>query len=168
QTQLADLAAERSKLLQLYKAKHPDVVQIDAQIEEVKQRLYAEAQQVLRSLETEYRLAKAKEDTAQSTLNELRREAQNLSEKEGRATSLQRENDANEQLTDTVLKRLKETGITTLLDANNVQLVERATPPRFPIKPRKVLIFAASVVVGLALGGSAGIMTEMFDRSVRS
>src|SRR5262249_54384983 len=83
--QLSDLEVERSKLLQLYKAKHPDVVQIDAQIEEVKQRLYAEAQQVLRSLETEYRLAKAKEDTAQSTLNELRREAQNLSEKEGRA-----------------------------------------------------------------------------------
>jgi polysaccharide biosynthesis transport protein len=166
--QLSDLEVERSKLVQLYKAKHPDVVQIDAQIEEVKQRLYAEAQQVLRSLETDYRLAKAKEDTALSTVNELRREAQNLSEKEGRATSLQRENDANEQLTETVLKRLKETGITTLLDANNVQLVEKAMPPRFPIRPRKLLIFAASVVVGLALGGSAGIATEMFDRSVRS
>jgi polysaccharide biosynthesis transport protein len=166
--QLSDLEVERSKLLQLYKGKHPDVIQIDAQIGEVKQRLYAEAQQMVQALETESRLAKAKEDSALASVNDLRREAQALSEKEARATTLQRETDASEQVTESVLKRVKETGIATRLDANNVQIVETAIPPRYPSKPRKLLIFAASMVVGLTLGGSVAVTTEMFDRSVRS
>ena len=65
---------------------------------------------------------------------------------------LQREKDSNDELVATFVKRMKETGLQTGLDANNVRVVEAATPPPFPARPRTFLVQILSVVLGLGLG----------------
>ena len=59
----ATLETERSKLLKVYKDKHPEILKIDAQIQQVKQRLDAEFQNTLQAVQTQYKVAKAREDT---------------------------------------------------------------------------------------------------------
>jgi uncharacterized protein involved in exopolysaccharide biosynthesis len=167
-TEASDLQIERSRLAQVSRSKHPDLLALDAQIKHVNQRLQAEIQKLLRAVETEYNVAKAREATLLANVNELKREARTLTEREAQALALQRERDSSEELHNAVLKRLKETGIATALEANNVRVVELATPPAFPARPRKMLIWIASTIGGLALGIGVAFLAESLDNRVRS
>jgi polysaccharide biosynthesis transport protein len=167
-TEASDLQIERSKLAQVSRAKHPDLMQLDAQIREVNQRLQAEIQKLVRAVETEYKVAKAREETLLNNVNELRREARLLNEREAQALTLQRDKDSVEELQATVLKRLKETTLTSALDTSNVRVVEPATVPTFPIRPKTQLIRILSAIFGLALGVGVAFLAESLDRRVRS
>ena len=167
-TELAELQVQRSKLLQTYKERHPEVLKVDAQIQQMNQRLEAEIQKALRSLETEYRVAKAREESLLGAVNRLRTEGQQLNEKEIQYGALQREQESNQQLYEAVLKRVKETGVQGGLDSNNARVVEEAEVPGAPIRPRKKLELLLSLVVGLGLGIAAAVSMEYFDTSVKS
>jgi len=167
-TEASDLQTERSKLAQISREKHPDLLQLDAQIKQVNQRLQGEIQKLLRAVETEYNVAKTREAALLANVNELKREARTLTERETQALALQRERDSSEELHTAVMKRFKETGIATMLEANNVRIVELATPPGFPARPRTRLILMLSVMAGLALGGGVALLAESLDNRVRS
>jgi polysaccharide biosynthesis transport protein len=164
----SDLKIERSKLAQVSRDKHPDVIQLDAQIREVNERLQSEIAKLLRAVDTEYKVAKGREETLLGNVNELRREARLLNEREAQALALQRDKDSVEELHGTVLKRLKETALTSALDASNVRVIERAELPTFPIRPRKRLIWILSAVCGIALGVGVAFLTDSLDNRVRS
>jgi uncharacterized protein involved in exopolysaccharide biosynthesis len=167
-TEMAELQVQRSKLLQTYKERHPEVLKIDAQIQQLSQRMDAEIQKALRALDTEYKVAKAREDSLMGAVNRLRNEGQQLNEKEIEYGTLQREQDSNQQLYEAVLKRVKETGVQGGLDSNNARVVEEAVPPGAPIRPRKQLALLMSVLAGLGLGIAAALTVEYFDTSVKS
>ncbi len=167
-TEASDLQIERAKLAQVSKEKHPDLLQLDAQIKQVNQRLQAEIQKLLRSVETEYNVAKTREAALLANVNELKLEARALTERETKALALQRERDSSEELHTAVMKRFRETGIATALEANNVRIVELARPPELPARPRTRLTLMLSVVAGLALGGGVALLAESLDNRVRS
>jgi uncharacterized protein involved in exopolysaccharide biosynthesis len=167
-TEASDLQIERAKLAQVSKSKHPDLLQLDAQIKQVNQRLQAEIQKLLRAVENEYNVAKSREAALERNVEQLKREARALIERETQALALQRERDSSEELHSAVMKRFKETDIATALEANNVRIVEPATPPGKPSRPRTQLIMMLSVVAGLALGGGVALLAESLDNKVRS
>ncbi|MBI4634802.1 MAG: GumC family protein [Candidatus Rokubacteria bacterium] len=164
----SDLDVQKSKLLKTYKEKHPDVLKIDAQIQQVNQRIDAEIQTMLRAVQTEYKVAKAKEETLLGNVNQLRREGQELNEKEIQYLNLQRDTDSNQQLYEAVLKRLKETGVTGGLETNNVRIVEEATSPRAPVRPNKTQNLALAIAIGLVVGIGLAFTIEYFDTTVKS
>ncbi len=166
--ELADLQGQRSKLLQTYKERHPEVLRVDAQIQQLTQRLEAEIQKALHALETEYRVAEARENALTGSVNRLRAEGQQLNETEIQYGSLQREQESNQQLYEAVLKRVKETGFQGGLDSNNVRVVEEASVPGSPIRPHKQFALLMSLLVGLGLGIAAAVTVEYFDTSVKS
>jgi uncharacterized protein involved in exopolysaccharide biosynthesis len=164
----SDLDVQRSKLLKVYKEKHPEVLKVDAQIQQVNQRIDTEMKTMLRGVQTEFRVAKAREETLLGNVNQLRREGQDLNEKEIQYQNLMRESDSNQQLYESVLKRLKETSIAGGLETNNVKIIEPAVAPRSPIRPRRDLNLLLSVVVGLVVGVGLATVIEYFDTSVKS
>jgi polysaccharide biosynthesis transport protein len=164
----SDLQIERSKLAQVSRAKHPDLIQLDAQIKEVNERLQAEVQKMIRVVETDYKVAKAREDTVLANVNELRREARAINEREAQAMSLEREKDSVEEIQASVLKRLKETGLESALTASNIRVSEPAMPPTLPIRPRTRLIWTLASVFGTALGVGVAFVVDSLDRRVRS
>jgi uncharacterized protein involved in exopolysaccharide biosynthesis len=164
----SDLEVERSKLLRTYKDKHPEILKVDARIQQVQQRLDAEIQNMVSAAQAEYKVAKAREDTLFNNVNQMRREGQDLNEKEIQYLALQRETETNQQLYDSIAKRMKETGVTGGLETNNVRVVETATPPTAPIRPRKAWNLGLSIVVGLGLGIAIAVAIEYFDTTVRT
>jgi uncharacterized protein involved in exopolysaccharide biosynthesis len=167
-SEASDLEVQRSKALKTYKEKHPEVLKIDAQIQQVQQKIDGEIQTMLRAVQTEYKVAKAREDTLLSNVNQLRREGQDLNEKEIQYVSLQRDLETNQQMYEAVLKRVKETGVTGGLESNNVRVVDEARPPRAPIRPQKTRGIVLSVVVGLVLGVAVAGVLEYFDTTLKS
>jgi polysaccharide biosynthesis transport protein len=167
-SEIADLEVERSKLLKVYKGKHPEILKVEARIDQTRQALDGEIQTILRGVQNEHRLAKAREDTLLATVNQMRREGQELNEKEIQYLALQRESETSQQLYDTVAKRLKETGVTGGLETNNIRLVEAATAPTAPVRPRTIWNIAVSVVAGLGLGIALAFAIEFFDKTLRT
>jgi capsular exopolysaccharide synthesis family protein len=166
--ELTDLEIEKGRALKVYKEKHPEVIKIDAKIEQVQQKIEAAIQTMLRAVETEYKVARAREETLLKNVTQLSREGQELSEKEIQYLSLQRENETNQQLYDSVLKRLKETGVTGGLETNNVRIMEKAGPPAAPIRPRRGFTLVVAVGLGLVLGLGSAAGLEYFDRSLKT
>jgi uncharacterized protein involved in exopolysaccharide biosynthesis len=167
-SEASDLLSERSKMREYYGPKHPDLLQLEAQIKHANVRIREEVGKLRQAVENEYQMAKAREASMLASLNELRRDSQQLVAKEARALSLQREKDSNDELVATVMKRMKETGLQSGLEANNVRVVEAATPPLYPARPRKFLVRLLSVVLGLGLGVGFAFVAESIDTRVRT
>src|SRR5262249_3957034 len=134
---------------------------------QVNQRLREEIQKLLRAVETEVKVARGREESLLGNMNDLRREARTLNEREAQALSLQREKDSVEELQATVLKRLKETGLTSALSTSNIRIVERAMLP-VPIRPKTHLIWTLAAVAGLTLGVGVAFVTDSLDNRARS
>jgi polysaccharide biosynthesis transport protein len=164
----SDLEVQKSKLLKIYKDKHPEVLKVQAQIEQVAQKIDGEIKTMLRAVQTEYRVAKAREETLLGNVNKLRQEGQDLNEKEIQYLALQRDADSNQQLYEAVLKRLKETGVTGGLETNNVSVIEDASVPRTPIRPSKRTNVLVSIVVGLVVGVGVAMTIEYFDTTLKT
>jgi succinoglycan biosynthesis transport protein ExoP len=164
----SDLEVTKSKLLKTYKDKHPEVLKVQAQMDQVSQKIDAEIKTMMRGVQTEYRVAKAREETLLGNVNKLRQEGQELNEKEIQYLALQRDSDSNQQLYEAVLKRLKETGVTGGLETNNVSVIEEAPVPRVPIRPSKRTNLLIAVVVGLVVGIGTALAIEYFDTTIKT
>jgi uncharacterized protein involved in exopolysaccharide biosynthesis len=166
--EIGNLETEKSKLLKVYKEKHPEIVKVDAQIQHLRERLDAEFQGTLRSVQTQVRVARAREDSLFNEVNALRREGQDLNDKESQYQNLQREVESNQQLYDSVVKRLKETGVAGGLENSNVRIIEEATAPRAPIRPRPAWNLGLSIVAGLVLAFGVAFALEYLDTTVKT
>lgn len=166
--EVGTLETEKSKLLKVYKDQHPEILKVDAQIQQVKQRLEAEFQNTLRAVQTQYKVAKGREDTLANQVNQLRQEGQQLNEKEIQYQNLQREVESNQALYESVVKRMKETGVAGGLEDSNVRIIEAATPATVPIRPRKARNVALSIVAGLVLAFGVAFAIEYLDTTVKT
>jgi polysaccharide biosynthesis transport protein len=166
--QLVELEVQRSKLIKTYREKHPEVVKIQSQVDEVSQKIREEVGRLALSMESEYNALKARENAMLQAVNQYRDEAQALGKKEIQLGILKREADSNQQLYDVLLKRLKETSLSQGLDSSNVRIVETAVVPIRPVKPRKALNLALGAVVGLVVGLCAAFFLEYMDDTVHT
>ena len=166
--QLVELEVQKSKLLKTYKEKHPEVLRVQSQIDEVNQKLQEEMGRLVLSMESEFNALKAREAAMLGAVNQYKDEAQDLAKKSIQFGILKRDADSNQQLYDVLLKRLKETGLSQGLDSNNVRIIEPASVPLRPVKPRKALNLALGVVLGLVLGVSVALFVEYMDDHVRT
>lgn len=164
----SDLEVQLSKALKIYKEKHPEVLKLRSQMDQVQERMRQEVQTALRSVEAEYKVAKGREDALAGRLDAVKREALDLNEKEIQYAALQRETNSNQQLYDVVLKRVKETGLSGGLETNNIQIVEEARVSRNPVRPRIWWNISLALVVGLMLGCGLAFFVEYFDNTIKT
>ena len=164
----SNLEVDLSKALRTYKDKHPEVLKIQSQMGQVQERMQAEIQAALKSVEAEYRVAKGREDSLAGRIEQVKREALDLNDKEIQYSALSRETSSNQQLYDVVLKRVKETGLSGGLETNNIRIVEDALVPNVPVRPRPLLNIALALVVGVMLGAGLAFFLEYFDNTIKT
>ena len=164
----ADLDRKLSEALRVYREKHPEVVKIRSALEQVNERIRLEVGNSLKAAESEYKVAKSREDALAGRIDQVKREALDLNEKEIQYSALQRETQSSQQLYEVVLKRVKETGLSGGLETNNIRIVEEAQVPRSPVRPRVPLNIALGLVVGLMLGAGLAFFVEYFDNTIKT
>ncbi|MFI5338870.1 MAG: GumC family protein [Candidatus Methylomirabilales bacterium] len=164
----SDLEVQLSKALKIYKEKHPEVLKLRSQLDQVQEQMRQEIQTALRSVEAEYKVAKGREDALAGRLDAVKREALDLNEKEIQYSALQRETSSNQELYDVVLKRVKETGLSGGLETNNIRIVEEARVPSNPVRPRLWLNISLALVVGLMLACGLAFFVEYFDNTIKT
>lgn len=165
---LSELGEEEAKLSESLGDKHPDLVRLRARVRAAEERLRAEMENVVQSVENAYRTAKEQEAGLSTDLEAAKREALLFNRKAITYAALKREVEGNRQLLAELTSRTKQTGLETELRSTNVRIVEKAEPPRAPVLPRRAWNYQMALLLGLAVGIGLSILFEQVDNTVKT
>lgn len=158
--------AECAELETRYLPDHPRLESCRARLTAAKTAINKQIQDVLVASREEYNEIATVEANLQKLLNDTKADAFGLNRYERDYLELKRTYDNNQRLYELVLKRLKDTGVTGLLQVSNVRVLDRARPSMRPVRPRVALNIGLAVVFGLLGGIALAFAVEFLDNSI--
>ncbi|WP_395341888.1 GumC family protein [Ningiella sp. W23] len=164
----ARLQSRVNEFFQRYKEKHPKMIAARSELESVQTSLNQEIAKIVERIESDFRLARQQVANVQRLLDEERNSIQSLQGSNFTLTALEREVENNRRIYESFLNRLMETNIKGDFTASNVQIIDTATVPQFPVKPNITLILAASIVLGGFFGVVIVFLREAMHNTFRT
>ena len=119
-------------------------------------------------MRSDYEAALAEERSLTATLNRQKGEAQVLNRAGIEYGVLQRDNEANRQMFEALLKRTQETGISEELKAGNIRVVDQAETPRAPVSPNTFNNLLIALLGGLTLAVGLAFAFEYGDDRIKN
>ncbi|MBO4711744.1 polysaccharide biosynthesis tyrosine autokinase [bacterium] len=153
---------------QVYGEKHPKVVTLLADKENIEKTFKSEIEGVISSYNLELKMLDNEMKKNRKMLAESQTEAINLNKLDINYSKLRREVETNKKLYDIVLERSKEADLSALLKNNNIRMIDRALVSNIPVKPRKQIILLAGFAIALVLASLAVFLVEFFDTKFKS
>lgn len=167
-TEYIRLLREFSDLDKEYGEKHPKMIRLRSEMNEMKGRIAQEIQKIAKSVETRYKMARAREESLLKTLQNQKGEVMKLNKKAIQYAALKREVEGNRQMYDLVLRRAKETSLTTGLKSSNIRIIDLADVPTGPVKPRVRLNILLALITGLTMGIGIAFFFEYLDNTLKT
>ena len=166
----AELQAESkvSELSKVYGPKHQKMIAAQAELASIKQTLVNQVRSLISGINSEYRQADSQVKSLGVSVGQAKDEYRKLTTLESKRKILQREVDTNQQLYDSFFTRLQETSEVEGFETANARVLDEATVPNIPVKPKKMLTLAASLVVSAALGVFIAFTLDFLNSGVRS
>ena len=162
-----EMEAEQRKLLITFKPGHFKVKENEAGLTKLTQRIQSETNRIISAIRTEYGLAGARESDLEAEIRKTKEEALTVSEKSSTYNILQTESEEAKRIYDLVAQRAKEVDLNSSLLRNNLAILDRAIVPSAPVRPRKVINLAVSMLMGIGLGIGVIFFLEYIDNTVR-
>jgi uncharacterized protein involved in exopolysaccharide biosynthesis len=153
----ARLAAEYQDRLRVFKPDYPDMRQLKARIDETDRQLELQTTAIIASLQARYGAARSAEAALAAQVGDLTRALVDLRGRSIRYTILQREVDTNRVLYDGLLQRYRDVGVAGGVIADNIAIVDPATPPDRPSWPRPAPTLVIAGLIGLMTGVAAAL-----------
>src|ERR1017187_6940456 len=101
-------------------------------------------------------------------MNHEKQQALELAKLETEYRPLARDAENNNKVYGLINQRHKEINLTGMLKANNVRILDRATPPRLPVSPILSLNLGVGAFVGLVFGLLLAFAIESLDNTVKT
>lgn len=155
-TQEAQVMRRASELAVEYGPKHPRMLQVDAELEDIRNRIDEEIRKVVLGLENEVEVARTREASLEASLAEAERETGAQNREAVQLRALERESAANRTLFETFLTRFKETSSTQGTETPDARVLSRAELPASPSWPNRKRIFGMILVLGFL--GACGLV----------
>ncbi|MCK4819139.1 P-loop NTPase, partial [bacterium] len=149
-TRLIQARLARDEILQRYKSKHEKVLSAETNVA---------------AFEREYNLEKERLARERDLLVNRIIEAR---KKSVQYDILKRQVDTNKELYNLFVKKMQEVDLTEGLGEGDIRVVEAASAPLFPVKPRKKLLLLLGLLMGAFLGIGSTFLVEYMDRSLKS
>lgn len=162
------LLGESAQMAQEYGPRHPRMINIAAELRDVRANISEEVGRIVASLENSLEVARTRELALESSLEELKAEATRLTSSQARLRVLEREAAANQALFDVFLARYMETGDQEELFSADARIISRAIVPTEPVWPNVPAAMSVSLVVSALLALSMVFLVEqVFERGFR-
>ncbi len=163
------LAAEREveQLGVKYGEKMPELQQSKKRLALITARIDREGRELLESLKARANAALKTKQRLEASLAEEKQRALDLTMLEREYRELERDAKTADTTFTVVAQRDAEIGMTNRVEAEGVEILDRATRPREPIFPPKGLILAVALVAGLALGAVFALGVDLRDHRIR-
>jgi succinoglycan biosynthesis transport protein ExoP len=166
--QESELNSQYADALAQYGPKFPKVIRLQAQIKQMDDMIAHEKQNIVNQVEAEYRGSHQREMLLQQALDEQKTEANQTAEKLVQYNILKREAEANKQLYDDMLQKLKEAGIQAGLRSSNIRVVDPALVPGGASRPQKARNIGLGFLVGLVGGIGLALLREYLDNTIKT
>lgn len=161
------LLAEYEKLGARYKDEHPTMRSIKAQMREVASRIDAEQMRVLQLVKNEYLATLNTEKALKTTAEAKKGQALKLNELASQYKIIERQVEVNKQIYQSLLERSKEIDANIGTDISNVKIVDLATLPLSPYKPKIPRNLFLALVIGGVFGVGLALVSEHLDDSLK-
>ena len=164
----SEVKREFAELSTKYGSRHPSVINVRSQLGHVQSQIRQEIRRIEALTETEYRVARSREDSIEASLAGLKGESAQNSQSAIRLRELEREAAASRTLFESFLARFKETTQQESLQTADSRIVERAIRPTSPSEPNKKVIALFGFILSLSAGIGAAFLLETLDNGFRT
>ena len=162
----AEEQAKYQDQLRIYKPAFPAMLQLRAQLDEMRKQIAGRTAILRAVVQGTYALAQVRQALLQQRVDQLRQQVLDLEQRSIRYNILKRDVDTNRQLYEAILQRYKEIGVAGGVGINNISVVDRAEPPRFRYRPRAKFNLAIGLLLGLFGGIAAALVLDHLDDTV--
>jgi len=166
--QHADLKIQVAQLNTQFGPSYPKLAQLSSQLKEVDEEIQTETHKVAARLRGDYLAAVQRESMLRTALEQQKQEANKLNESAIEYSLLKRDVDANRTLSEGLLEKLKEAGVTAGLRSNNFRIVDAARVPTVPADPNILKNIGFALALGLSTGIGLAFLLDSMDNTVRT
>lgn len=155
----AQLAEQSATLLEF----HPRIKELRAQIGDLESQIRGEAERIVRSLESNAKIADARVDTLNASLDELKGRASSSGGQEVELRALEREAKAQRDLLESYLAKYREATARDSLEAAppEARIISRAVANNTPAFPKKLPIIFMVALTTLVLAATFVVTSEL-------
>ena len=152
QARLTDLQRQLAELTATYTPSYYKVKELKAQVAELTKALESGRANILKRIRNQYDAAANREKMLSDLYAQQTSVVSHQSGKSVRYNMLKREVDTNRLLYESMLQKVKEAGIASGIRASNVQVVDPARVPQYPVRPNVRLHAAVGLLMGTFFG----------------
>src|SRR5262245_25885946 len=167
-SKLIDLQREKARLLERYAEKHPQVINVNAALQDAQRQVDLEIARAVQSVKNEYETAVLQEQTLARNLDGAKSEAQDLNRKGIGYGVMEREAKSNREVYQSLLTREKELRVSANSRTNNVRIVDRAETPRGPISTSGRRTVMMSMFIGLVLAVGVALGLDYMNDTIKT
>ncbi|OQA28298.1 MAG: Tyrosine-protein kinase YwqD [Verrucomicrobia bacterium ADurb.Bin345] len=167
--QLIDSEVTLKLMLENYGAKHPEVLRVQAGVDELRKKLENALNGMKTGLRANYEVALQRYEVLEKELEATR--ASDIDSERDRFLPFdkaEREVLVQRQILDALRARIAQEGIAVEVPRTPVEIVDPAVPPSRPVSPNLFLNILLSVLLGLGAGVGLAYFIEYLDTSVKT
>ncbi len=150
-----------------YGANHPAYRKAAGEIEELERQFQETKKRVLAQVQTEYQQALSREQMLAKAVRETKTEFDQLNSRSFDYKQIKQEADADKQLYDELVHRIREAGINAGFQNNSIRLADPARPSVTPVFPNLKLNLGLAFLLSTILALGAAILSDSLDNTVR-
>lgn len=159
---------EMSEALKTYGERHPRMLGLRADLDDLRRKIGAEIDKIAASFANDVEVAAAGVASLEKELDGLRRQSNAAGEAEVRLRELERQAEAGRSLYEAFLARFKREAEQERMQRANARIVSTADIPVVPSYPPKRLIVALALLLSFTGGLGAVFLLDRLDNAVRS
>jgi capsular exopolysaccharide synthesis family protein len=165
---LADLRRQRADLSVTLTPANYKIQQLDAAIADLEQQSARQRANIISRLHTQDSQTARRKALLTAAYNQQLGVVSDQSSKEVRYNILKKEVDANRDIYQSMLQRVKQASIVAALKSSDVRVVSPATPSSSPYRPSLPLNLSLGLLFGIAFTGCYILLRERNDASLRA
>lgn len=163
--QKGDIARRKAELSVQFGAKHPKIINLEAELQDIDTQIRSEAGKIISNLEGEVSVAVAQENSLSGALTTLEVKAGSSGRDEVKVRQLERVTEASRSQLNDLLGRLSEAKSQEDRDIlkADVRVISYADVPERPASPKPALILPMALVVSALLGIGLALAREQME-----
>jgi capsular exopolysaccharide synthesis family protein len=160
-SQLSDLELKKLELLQRRTENHPDVINLNEQIELAKEKLAAYNKNTLTAYQIIINSLEKKQSDIANMMSKYEIKLEMLPSQENKLARLIREKDVYEKMFTLLLDKREEMRMAELSKLQDIIIVDQAKEPIRPVSPKKTFNMIVAFVLGLFIGTIGVFLFEL-------
>lgn len=166
--QLAEVRRNKADLQTRYGPRHPEVLRVNSEENDINQQIRAEVNRIVSNLESEAGIARQRIASLNRSISTARSRLSQGNRAEVRLRQLEREAEASRTLYEEFLARFKETNQQDSLAQADARIISDATASSTPSSPKPMMNLVIATFLGGLIAGALALIAELLDNNLSS